>query len=124
MIISDMAEVKTKVSLYFPKELFKKFETLRIEREEILGLSLSKNEFALNLIKSAIENYTEEPCAEQFPENSEQRIKDLEESISEIWNKYQETNEKLKKLADFYLWVADNPILLEKIKEDLEAGLI
>ena len=51
-----MPDIKTKVSLYFPKDLFNKFEKLRCEKEEKLGVSISKNEFALKLISDAIDN--------------------------------------------------------------------
>lgn len=56
-----MAEIKTKVSLYFPKDLFKKFEKLREENEGKLGVTISKNEFALKLIADAIDNKDSEP---------------------------------------------------------------
>jgi len=51
-----MPEIKTKVSLYFPKDLFKKFENLREENEGKLGVTISKNEFALKLIADAIDS--------------------------------------------------------------------
>ena len=51
-----MPDIKTKVSLYFPKDLFNKFEKQRCEKEEKLGVSISKNEFALKLISDAIDN--------------------------------------------------------------------
>ncbi|WOF15982.1 hypothetical protein F1737_04330 [Methanoplanus sp. FWC-SCC4] len=59
-----MAEIKTKVSLYFPKDLFKKFDKLRVENEAKLGVTISKNEFALKLITDAI-NGTEVESSEQ-----------------------------------------------------------
>lgn len=55
-----MPDIKTKVSLYFPKDLFKKFEKLRTEKEKQLGVSISKNEFALKLIADAIGNLENE----------------------------------------------------------------
>lgn len=51
-----MPEIKTKVSLYFPKDLFGKFEKLRQSTENNLGIPISKNEFALKLITDALNN--------------------------------------------------------------------
>ena len=98
-----MPDIKTKVSLYFPKDLFKKFEKLRTEKEKQLGVSLSKNEFALKLIADAIvdlekeeEIGVHEPAPVYFGIENDVRI--LKGKVDSLENEINQLKKELKNL--------------------------
>lgn len=102
-----MPDIKTKVSLYFPKDLFKKFEKLRTEKEEQLGITISKNEFALKLITNSIDN-----------------MKTVNEpGIGESGHKYCVTEDDIRSLRDELNSLRDEVEQLKKEKKGRNKNL-
>ena len=90
-----MPDPKIKVSLYFPKDLFRKFEKIRSERENQVGMSISKNELALKLIADAIDdlNKGETGIGESKPEYN---VSGRE--LSNIWKKIDSMDNDISQL--------------------------
>ncbi|MDD4127827.1 MAG: hypothetical protein PHV39_09125 [Methanomicrobium sp.] len=75
-----MPETKTKVSLYFPEDLFEEFEKARKEEEYLIGVTLSKNEFALRLIRESLNKEPVNPNELDL----RKRVQNLEKTLDEI----------------------------------------
>ena len=96
-----MPDIKTKVSLYFPKDLFKKFEKLRLEKEKQLGVTISKNELALKLISDAIGNSEKENEIGVYEPNPvypglKNDIRTLEGKVDSLENELSQLKKELK----------------------------